>query len=377
MHRSTKSVLTILVLALAAGTARAETTLYGRAHVGASVIFADDLQATPNVDYRSLQISSNNSRVGIRGSEDLGGGLAAIYQYEFGVELDAATTDTHDSIQMRNSFVGLSGSFGRFLLGQHDTPYKRIATKLDPFRDTLADANAILGREGGGSYFNSRFNNSITYQSPRTGPVRFAASYSADRDPKEDNLQTTGANDPNADNGFSVLGMYKGDRFGFGAAYESIDLNEGQSTLTGLRAFGKVSFGDRDDPAGGRIAVVYESLDLKDLGGGVWDPSHDNFYVSGTWRNDPWRLNGAFGLAGEVKDAGMGYDASESGATFYAAGVGRKLAPKTYAYLNYAAVSNGEEAHYGLGQVEDNCNHFLPANGQNANAASLGIIHKF
>ena len=157
----------------------------------------------------------------------------------------------------------------------------------------------------------------------------------------------------------------------------TIDFAPGQqATISGLRVFGKVYFGDREDPSGGRIAAVYESLDLKDLGNN-WDPSHNNIFVTGTWRNDPWRFSGSFGLAGEVKDPGMGYDAVESSATFYAAGVGRKLNERTFAYVNYAAVSNGEDSHYGLGQREDNCNYFTPASGQGARAASLGIIHKF
>jgi len=368
----------LLALVLAAVTAQAkDREIYGRLGASVATVTADDLVSQPTTDFSAFQVMSNNSRVGIRGSEDLDGGLMAIYQVEVGVNLDAQSTATDDAITLRNSFIGLSGGWGRIKLGHHDSPYKLLATKIDPFSDTLGDANAILGREGNASYFNSRFNNSITYKSPESSDFLFMGSYSADRDPKHDNLETLNSNDPNADSGYSVLGLYRGNGFTVGGTYESIDLNEGNNTLTGLRAFGKVYLGDREGPRGGRLGVIYEQLDLKDLGGGSWDPSHNNIYATGVYRTDPWWFGGSLGLAGEVKDPGAGYDASESSATFCALGGERKLSDSTSQWANYTSIDNGQDAHYGIGQVEDNCNHYLPADGQNARAISLGIRHDF
>lgn len=61
----------------------------------------------------------------------------------------------------------------------------------------------------------------------------------------------------------------------------------------------------------------------------------------------------------------------------YAVGGSHQLNDRTRLWFNHAAVGNGMDAHYDIGQVEDNCNHYLPADGQNASAVSLGIRHKF
>jgi predicted porin len=95
-----------------------------------------------------LQGESRANRIGVKGSEDLGNGLKAIYQVEFGVQLadtNANVTSGADNVTMRNSFVGLAGGFGTFLVGRHDTPFKISTGKLDLFADTMADYNGTVG----------------------------------------------------------------------------------------------------------------------------------------------------------------------------------------------------------------------------------------
>jgi predicted porin len=48
------------------------------------------------------------------------------------------------SIGTRNTFIGLAGGFGTFVMGRHDTPYKIATGKYDIFGDTIGDYN--LGR---------------------------------------------------------------------------------------------------------------------------------------------------------------------------------------------------------------------------------------
>jgi len=76
------------------------------------------------------------SRLGVRGSEDLGNGLKAVYQIELGVDITNATRDTNiangnraNGFAFRNTFVGLAGDWGTFLLGRHDTPAEALHQK--------------------------------------------------------------------------------------------------------------------------------------------------------------------------------------------------------------------------------------------------------
>src|SRR4051812_1725921 len=71
---------------------------------------------------RRNNIDANNSRIGFRGSEDLGGGLKAIFQIESKTSIDTGGT----LWASRDSFVGLSGGFGTIKLGSMDTVYKQL-----------------------------------------------------------------------------------------------------------------------------------------------------------------------------------------------------------------------------------------------------------
>jgi predicted porin len=73
---------------------------------------------------RLLRMQSSVTHLGFRGTEELGGGLAAIFQLEHGFQVDsgAATGAANAPFFNRNTAVGLQGGFGRVLLGSWDTP---------------------------------------------------------------------------------------------------------------------------------------------------------------------------------------------------------------------------------------------------------------
>lgn len=90
-------------------------------------------------------LSSNSSNIGFRGSEDLGGGLKAIFQVESTIFLDTGS----GNLGGRNSNLGLSGGWGTVFYGQWDTPYKYITLKADPFFATSAASfNSLIGSPG-------------------------------------------------------------------------------------------------------------------------------------------------------------------------------------------------------------------------------------
>ena len=76
-----------------------------------------------------MRVSSNNSRIGFKGNEDLGNGLSSIWQWEYAFELDrqasvyGGATDTRGSTSHRHTFVGLSSkSLGSLTLGTQESP---------------------------------------------------------------------------------------------------------------------------------------------------------------------------------------------------------------------------------------------------------------
>src|SRR5690606_38716265 len=75
-----------------------------------------------------LNLSSNSSRIGFRGTLDINEGLQAFYQLEAGYDADDGTDG---SLASRNTFAGLRGAFGAIQAGQFDTPVKNIGSKVD------------------------------------------------------------------------------------------------------------------------------------------------------------------------------------------------------------------------------------------------------
>ena len=160
----------LLAIAIAAGLAAPLTVMaadgsaaeiYGIAHVSVDRVAYD---ATGAVD--TWNVTSRASRLGVKGSEDLGDGMKAVYKMEFGV--DIADTGTFSN---RNQYVGISGGMGTVLLGIHDSPLKLAQGSFDVFNDTQGDI-ALFGNGVDGDI---RFKNAITYFSPKMGGMQLVA----------------------------------------------------------------------------------------------------------------------------------------------------------------------------------------------------------
>lgn len=119
---------------------------------------------------------AGNSRVGLRGAENLGGGLKAIWQ----IESLAAIDSGQGQIGGRDSFVGLEGGFGSFRLGHMDTIFKNYGDTLrflGVSSGTWVSTSDVLRKIGFGtssaSSFHLRRTNSALYETPEVGGLVF------------------------------------------------------------------------------------------------------------------------------------------------------------------------------------------------------------
>ncbi len=168
----------LIALAVASATlaplaAMAQTsnpvTLYGRAYATFESVKADGGNLTP-LGTRS-RVTDQSSFFGIRGTEDLGGGLKAFFQLETGFRLDS----NNSTFANRNSGVGLQGDFGSFLLGRWDTPMKVTTGPVDPFGDLTIGGYTAVAMDRGN--FDRREQNVVQYWSPNLSGFQARASY--------------------------------------------------------------------------------------------------------------------------------------------------------------------------------------------------------
>ncbi len=125
-----KSFLALALMSAFSGAAFAQSsvTIYGLVDVG--------VQGLSNGNGKQAKVESgqeSGSRLGFKGTEDLGGGLKANFVLEQGILVDTGASDQGGLTFGRRSFVGLSGDFGTVNLGRDKTPTFQLFDNFDPF----------------------------------------------------------------------------------------------------------------------------------------------------------------------------------------------------------------------------------------------------
>ncbi|MCW5236097.1 porin [Verminephrobacter eiseniae] len=168
-----KSLMALAVLAASgAAMAQSSVTLFG-------VLDATYAYGSGSLSNKSQLTNSglSSSRLGFRGTEDMGGGLSASFWIEAGVNNDdgtGATTDTNNQATSsggggltfnRRSTVSMSGGFGEVRLGRDYTPQFMNLTVFDPFgTNGVGTTQTLISSVGGPTRV--RASNSIGYFLP-------------------------------------------------------------------------------------------------------------------------------------------------------------------------------------------------------------------
>jgi predicted porin len=207
----------------------------------AGVVTGTNTFTTQDNDVDSTRVSQNSSYIGFKGSEDLGNGLKAIFQYETTVNFDSGTGFGGS----RDSFVGVShDKAGTIVFGNLTGPTRALGAALDvnPGATGIGANSGIIGKIAGStlkssiavtsidpafrsattslgygaaancgksntctSIFDTRWQNSVAYLSPNWGGFSVAAAYTQafeNKTPDYGDITTL-----TTVNGVSVLGV--------------------------------------------------------------------------------------------------------------------------------------------------------------------------
>jgi predicted porin len=338
-----------MVAAHAAGA-----TLYGHMHLS--------MDRYDNDTSEEGMMASNSARFGIKGDEDLGGGLKAIYQVEsgaFGIDEGAGLGGT-----LRNTFVGFSGGWGAVKLGRHDTPYKDLGRKLDNFNEQIGDMRTVIGNgdaaDGTGAAitalsFDQRVSNVIRYESPSFSGLNVVVAHTSN------NGADAAGNTAQKDNSIGV-NWSAGPLF-LGAAWNERGTAVVDQEESGLRFAGSYTFNDF------MVGLLWESL--SDVGGTSGaDIDAMGLVAAMKMGNNKFKFHW---LEADESD-----DGADDGGDLMAIGVDHTFSKTAMVYLNYAMVSNDANASIrpasGVGGHGDN---LASVTGDDASAFSVGYILKF
>jgi predicted porin len=314
---------------------------------------------------------SRNSNIGVKGSEDLGNGLKAIFKIE---------NQINQAVGFRNTYVGLSGDFGTVLMGRHDTPYKISTGSLDLFGDTVGDYNAVIGTHNGALAFDERAPQTVAYISPNMNGLTLAAalvSVTVDEGALNDETQAA-----------SLAAMYSNGPIFASLAYETFE--DGAAALGQRPAVAPVPAGlGHGTNVAATTNTISEAWKLG-LGykmdnfslGFVWEDITGNSGTFATNRGqENWMLNGSYAMGNnvfkvqyaEADRGGVGTDYST-----WALGLDHNMSKRTKVYGMYATIDNASASTATLynGDGADQ-NYGGTVAGGDADVVSVGIQHSF
>lgn len=324
------------------------------------------------------RVQSNGSRLGFKGTENLGDGMSAFFQFESNAKFDAGGgLDTK-----RDSFVGLKGNFGTIKVGNMTGPNRSLAGKLDvvAHSDGIGDNSALLGKLGGrGTYFDTRYTDSIAYTTPKFSGFDATLQYQAN----EDKNDAPGAK---LNTSLFEAGLkYDNGPIFIGIAYGKLNQNNdvpGASTFivgtdseaSEMRIGGMYDFGNAS------LRALYARTKAE---GSLGDIDQDVWGIAGTYNvTANGKLLAQYFTADDLDGKITGTpDLSDTGATFWVFGYEHSLSKRTTLVAHYAHLKNddrvstvagtGKGYDFGDGKVG------FTGNEVKISGFSVGVSHSF
>lgn len=170
-----KKAIVALVLFAAAGFASAQSNVqvYGVVDAGISKQTGKPTKIDSGIQ--------SDSRIGIKGTEDLGGGTKAVFVLEGGVNVDTGESTTN-TLFGRQAYIGLSNTkLGTVKIGRQYTPVYTALLELDPF------ATGLAGDVSRQVPYKQSMSNSVSYTAPAvisglTGTVAYGFTEGTNKD---------------------------------------------------------------------------------------------------------------------------------------------------------------------------------------------------
>lgn len=175
-----KTLITLAVLAAATGVAQAQSSvvIYGTVDAG----FVSERGGKAGTTNKIDSGVASASRLGFKGTEDLGSGLSALFVLESGFNVDTGAQGNNEALFGRQAYVGLSSkTAGTVTLGRQYTPWYNTLSKVaDPFAVGYAGSAKNLFPAN-----TTRTSNTVLYTSPNFNGFDADVAYSARNEGQE------------------------------------------------------------------------------------------------------------------------------------------------------------------------------------------------
>lgn len=337
MNNTQRALLALLAVAgTSAAMAQSSVTIYGRVNTSVERQKVGDAKLTA--------MQNNASRWGVRGSEDLGGGLKAGFQLESGFASDTGVTASQ--FFGRQSEVNLGGNFGMLRLGNF------ISESYYATADYISMHNHDTGTSADVLYtYVMRDVNKMAYRLPAFGS--FTAEGAVSLSEKA----------PGAKNAYDLALNYGAGPLGLGLGYTSNKAATGvfggfageaqQIALRGSYALGAFTLG-----------AYYQYVTLDNINGTSTDAKRHAYRLAAMYAMGASEFHANVGRAEKIKAGGN--NLSGTAAYQWTLGYNYNLSKRTKVYGFYTKVDNNKNISYQGG-----------APGADFSSLAVGVRHNF
>jgi len=347
-------------------------TLYGL--LDASVEVVNKVNGVGNITRMPSNTGMLPSRVGMRGSEDLGGGLRGVFTLEMGLAPDTGASGQGGRLFGRQSFVGLASPWGSVTLGRQ---YSMLFwSVLDS--DLIGPAVYAMGSLD--AYIpNARTDNSVAYRGT-FGGWNIGAGYSFGRDtvnagpsPAGTNCPGESGTDAQACRQWSAMAKYDSPGWGASLGYDS---QRGRTTTSATDVvFGNLNSSNKKD---NRLALGgYFKLGETKIGGGLLRRDNDGDTVKP--KSNLWYIGASYPVTPALTVEGQWLNlryrnVDDRDSTMYVARVIYSLSKRTAVYTQVGHIRNDRLAAV---SVSGGATGSTPAAGSSQSGVNFGIRHAF
>jgi len=387
-----KKIIALAVAGLVSGAAFAQTnvTVYGV--VDAYAVSGSAKGATKD-SFDGINAGGlSGSRLGFKGTEDLGNGLKGVFVFEFGTLDTTANAATNAATQAtvsngmdtwRQSYVGLTGGFGTAVAGRLQNPGYDFAAKYDAHGASIFSPVGQLSDNAGLSITArgalGRLDNAIAYISPSFSGVTVKAAYAfGEQVEGQTQISTAGAVSATevseAQSVWALAADYDAGPLSVGFVYH--DLNDIGGTLQGGAATDRSEWGLGAKYNFGMVTPFVSYQHSKtEVTGGVW--TKDKLWNIGA--RVTVGAAGSVGIAyGNLKET-VSAGTSDLKATSWGLDYQHSLSKRTTAYVGYSRISNDANMAYELKNLKGSAAGATVAADvdQTSSQIAVGVRHSF
>ena len=360
-----KKVIALAVTGLASGAlfAQANVTVYGLLDAGYNEVHTDGARTERSID--SSQTAG--SRLGFKGSEDLGGGLKALFVLEYALANDINSTigsaSKWSATATRQAYVGLGSDYGTLTLGRLQTAAFNWACTYSPLTGGIFGTDLRLGARTYSDCGNAgRADNAVGYVSPNLAGLTIAGNHI---------LRTEGESANVADDYANQLGItYLNGGLQVGLIYNQVSRNKvpGSTTRTTDSDIREYGIGATYDFKVVKLFASYANNKVEGF------QAESKYQVGATV---PVFENGL--ILGSFAANSMIGDETDS--KIWSVAYNHSLSKRSVLYAGYGLLTNEAKAQRGMGPPANPSigqpAYPLPPLGGNSSIFGLGIRHSF